>query len=160
MLLNYFVAALGLKFLESCLIWFQIDFFTKCKSFQCVVVRLFLCYGSHSGHDKLDPNRGFLTPTPTNKKMFLLLKSFLTIYVLGIWCIIPILDWRESRGHCKKWHEINLLSGYHLFPLKKILLSAEKKLLFQIAVRSGGGWLTIFDVPNVGTGVIMIHVYG
>ena len=62
--------------------------------------------------------------------------------------------------HCKKWHEINLLSGYHLFPLKKILLSAEKKLLFQIAVRSGGGWLTIFDVPNVGTGVIMIHVYG
>ena len=36
--------------------------------------------GSHSGHDKLDPNRGFLQLQQED----VLLKSFLTIYVLGI----------------------------------------------------------------------------
>ena len=49
------------------------------------------------------------------------LKKFLTIYVLGIWCIILTSSiGGESRGHCKKWHEINLLfQDIIYFPYRK-----------------------------------------
>ena len=94
--------------------------------------------GSHSGHDKLDPNRGFLTPTPTNKPEDVLLKSFLTIYVLGIWCIILILDWGNLEATAKNGMKLIFFQDIIYFPPQKnIVVCWKKKLLFLIAVRGG-----------------------